>query len=101
MLTSPNSNFPYFLFRIQQGHQRLGVVAVQTGTRLCLQIQPDGIRDSFAKPCRPGQKLVTVIVVAGIQTGVAQVDICQYIAGLELDGFETPEAVLSDEMDLG
>lgn len=77
------------VFSGKQGQQRFGVLAGKARCFLGLQVKPDGFRDALPKPCRPGQKLVAVIVVAGIQTGVAQIDICQHIARLKLDCLDT------------
>ena len=61
-----NPNLPHCLFRVQQGQQSLGVVAIQSGTLLGLQIQTDGIHLSLTQTGNPAKEGIAIVIVARI-----------------------------------
>ena len=62
------------------------MLAVKAGTRLRVEVEADGIGQSFAQPSNGADKPVTVVIVARIEAGIAEIQIGEHISRLKPDG---------------
>ena len=62
------------------------MLAVKSGARLRVKVEADSVGQSFAQPGDGADKLVAIVIVARIETGIAEIQIGKHISRLKPDG---------------